>query len=396
MFVLLQKPPDEALSYALLKFSRRQPFYSTLAFFLNPVLSDDCRTAATDGLGIWINPDFFTELTLEQQVGLLWHEVLHIAFEHAFRRGERDRRLWNIACDFVANQMIVDAGGDIPPGGCLDNRFKDLIEEEVYARLLPDMEDIKKRYSKFADLLDVEPLSSQEGERLRQRARSALLKAAHAGRLIGELPAGVARYLARILKPEQDWRALLAEYLTTTKKSDYDWMTPNRRNAAFDFFLPGYRQAGTLEHVAVVIDTSGSIGEDELPRFIGEILGIVGLCSPNTLTVVPCDAKVYAPIQFDATPEADEVMAALSVKGVLKGGGGTDMPAALDWIEQAAGRYELNPPPAVVLVMTDGFTPFGKEGDYPVIWCIAGDAGKVAPPPWGRVVWMGEPSHADD
>jgi predicted metal-dependent peptidase len=380
---------DEALSHALLKLSRQQPFFSALAFYLNPEFSDapGISTAGTAGFHLWLNPGFFSAQTLQERVGLLLHEVMHVAFEHVFRRGGRDPRRWNAACDFVVNQMIKDAGGEIPKGGCLDPQYAGLLEEEVYGRL---PKSIEIRFpAKLYDLLENEPqASSGEGESqpspheielLRQRARAALLQAALTARMMGALPAGIARYLDIIRQPEQDWRALLADYLTALEKGDYDWMRPSRRSAALGIVLPDIRRVAALEHAVIVVDTSGSIAQEELAYFIGEILGVVDLCFPRALTVLPCDAQVYAPISFDSIPDAETVMEALHSQEALRGGGGTDMPAALDWIDRAAFLY----PPAVVLVMTDGYTDFGKARDYPVVWCITRDG---PAPSWGHTV----------
>jgi predicted metal-dependent peptidase len=378
--------PEEALAHALFKLSRQEPFFSTLAFYLDPVFSDapTLPTAATDGLRVWLNRRFFSALGLRQRVGLLLHEVMHVAFEHVFRRGDRDPKRWNIACDFVINEMITEAGGAIPQGGCLDPRYEGLVEEEIYARL---PKGIEKRYRNFMDLLEeaLARLSPSEREALRARVRGVLMQAAHATRLIGKLPAAVERYLDLIRQPEQDWRALLAEYLTALQKNDYDWLHPHRRGAALGLVLPGLRSLGALEHAAIVVDTSGSIGDAELAYFIAEILGIVDLCYPRALTILPCDAEVYPPLVFDYTPDAETVLAALCRQNALKGGGGTDMPAALDWIERAAMTGELASPPAVVLVMTDGHTPFGEARDYPVVWCIT-EAREA--PGWGHVIRM--------
>jgi predicted metal-dependent peptidase len=210
-----------------------------------------------------------------------------------------------------------------------------------------------------------------------------LVQAAHAARMMGTLPAGVDRYLDIIRQPEQDWRALLAEYLTGLQKGDYDWTRPSRRAAALDLILPGIRPTPALEHVAIVVDTSGSISREELGYFIGEILGIVEQCSPSALTILPCDAKVYTPISFDQVPDAETVIEAFGRRNALRGGAGTDMPAALDWIDDARQRAGFSTPPSVALVMTDGHTPFGAARDYPVVWCVTADGPE---PPWGHTI----------
>jgi predicted metal-dependent peptidase len=272
----------------------------------------------------------------------------------------------------------------LPPGGAYDEAYKGLIEEEVYAKLPPGIENC------FASCLwDL----WENNQSLRDKVRALVLQAAQAARMTqGSLPGGIGRYLNEILQPEQDWRALLAEYLTAQEKSDYDWMRPNRRNSVLNnvlnlnIFLPGIHQSGALEHVAIVVDTSGSIGQEELARFVGEILGIVEVCYPRIVTIIPCDAEVYPPLVFDRVPQSAEVMAQLQTGEALKGGGGTSMPVALDWIDNGMTTQAFDSSPNVVLVMTDGLTDFGEARNYPVIWCITSPESVVADPPWGRVV----------
>jgi predicted metal-dependent peptidase len=372
----------QALSEAMIRLTRGDVFFSTLAFLLNPQISDDpvLLTACTDGTRILLNPDYFKSLNPQEQVALLKHEVLHVAFEHNFRRGGRRPKRWNIACDYIVNQIIKKEGGMLSPDDAYDEAYKGMIEEELYETLPADIED--KFVGNLWDLRDM--MEGRLTPEARAKIRGLVLQAAHTARMTqGRLPFGIERYLDEILQPEQDWRALLAEHLTAQAKSDYDWMRPNRRNSVHKAYLPAIQQIGALDHVAIVVDTSGSIGEKELARFIGEILGIVEVCYPRTLSIIPCDAEVYPALVFDSVPQSAEVMTQLQTSGALKGGGGTDMPVALDWIES---NQTFNTPPAVVLVMTDGYTDFGEERHYPVIWCITADASHVADPSWGRVV----------
>ena len=374
---------SKALSDTLVRLTRGNVFYSTLAFYLNPQFTQapGLLTACTDGLRILLNPRFFMGLTPQEQVALLKHEILHVAFEHIFRRKGRHPKRWNIACDCVINQIIKEEGGTLLPGSAYDEACQGLIEEEVYEKLPAGIED------EFAtSLWDLWEISQCANRALCAKARDLVLQAAQAARMTqGDLPVGIGRYLDEFLQPEQDWRALLADYLTAQEKSDYDWMRPNRRNSVLNVYLPAIRQLGALEHIAIVVDTSSSIGTEELARFIGEILGIVEVCYPRTLSVIPCDAKVYPPLVFDGVPQGADVMQQLQTSGALKGGGGTNMTVALDWIGRAS---TFNTPPAVVLVMTDGETDFGNERNYPVIWCITETEKAVADPAWGRVVRM--------
>ncbi len=71
------------------------------------------RSVPTAGAGFYnnnyqlvVNPDFFNPLPLEQRMGILVHETLHIILKHIFRKGERDHKLFNVAADIALNQSI--------------------------------------------------------------------------------------------------------------------------------------------------------------------------------------------------------------------------------------------------------------------------------------------------
>jgi predicted metal-dependent peptidase len=449
------KTPEEALSRALLKLSRQDPFFSTLAFYLNPHLVKNTAIymAATNGETIFINSDAFVKMDLKKQVGLIMHEVMHVAFEHIFRRGDRDFALWNIACDYVINGMILEAGGDLPEGGCTKKEYEGLIEEEVYARLPKNSS--KKYAQKLYDLFESDILdksfsidaskdpgskgkskdsgkddskdsdssndsasnntndnddsgskeeSSKDNQKpstgykslpynlsdqaKRMRVRSLIVQAAHVARSIGSLPAGISRYLDSLLQPAEDWRLLLAEYLLSLKKSDFDWTYPSRRSSVLGLVLPGLRPNPVLDHIAVVVDTSCSISDKELAYFISEILGILEQCYPRFLTVLPCDTEVHNPLIFEEIPDSGVVLEALTKEGAIQGGGGTNMHAALDWIEET--KISDYNPPTVALVMTDGETPFGEPTSFPVLWCITQ---KEIVSPWGHTIFL---SHLEE
>ncbi len=68
-----------------------------------------CPTMATDGFNIFINPYFVEEITEEETIGVLAHEVMHCILGHSDRRGDRDPELWNIAIDYATNLILSDA-----------------------------------------------------------------------------------------------------------------------------------------------------------------------------------------------------------------------------------------------------------------------------------------------
>ena len=66
---------------------------------------------------------------------MLAHEVLHCALAHQCRRGKRELGLWNAACDYAVNPILLDNGMTLPADALVDPAFRDLSSEEIYARL---------------------------------------------------------------------------------------------------------------------------------------------------------------------------------------------------------------------------------------------------------------------
>jgi predicted metal-dependent peptidase len=111
-----------------------KPFLGALVLRL-PVLAADpkwCRTTATDARALYYNPDYIATLDLEQTKFALAHEALHCALSHFHRRGHRDKRRWDIACDYAVNPLLVADGLKPPPNVLLLDGFEDMTAEEIY------------------------------------------------------------------------------------------------------------------------------------------------------------------------------------------------------------------------------------------------------------------------
>jgi predicted metal-dependent peptidase len=192
----------------------------------------------------------------------------------------------------------------------------------------------------------------------------------------GAVPAGLLRWAEELLGSRVDWRRVLAAEVrrgvaAVAGAVDYSYRRPSRRAAAVpDVVLPTMQRP--VPEVAVVVDTSGSMTEKLLGRALSEVEAIVrtlGLAQRG-LPVLVCDAAVHV---------VQRVAAASRLE--LRGGGGTNMGQGLE----AAGQ--LKPRPSVVVVLTDGFTPWpstAPRGLRVVIGLLR--QGGRRPPDWARVV----------
>jgi predicted metal-dependent peptidase len=119
--------------------------------------------------------------------------------------------------------------------------------------------------------------------------------------------------------------------------------------------------------VAIVIDTSGSMSDDDLGAALAEVTGVlreVGIRG-NRVTVLACDADVQA---VSRVTSAEQIS--------LDGGGGTDMRIGISAALAGSDR------PQVVIVLTDGYTPWPAESpSCRLIAALIGDE-PPAPPAW--------------
>lgn len=134
--------------------------------------------------------------------------------------------------------------------------------------------------------------------------------------------------------------------------------------------LPTLRQP--VPEVAVVCDTSGSMSDELLALVLAEVEGLLSTVGVRgqSVRVIACDAAAHT---------AQRVSSAAQVQ--LYGGGGTDMGAGI------AAAAELRPKPSVIVVLTDGYTPWPlapPSGTHVVVGLL-GPAPPAAPS-WARSV----------
>ncbi|QJT08999.1 vWA domain-containing protein [Oceanidesulfovibrio marinus] len=119
-----------------------QPFFAHLALRLDLQEDPTCRTAWSDGRVLAYNPAYIEVMPLAKVKGLQCHEVLHLACGHHLRRGDRDKAMWNKACDYAINPILLDAGMELPGGYLDDPAHHGKSADAIYANLV-DREESK-------------------------------------------------------------------------------------------------------------------------------------------------------------------------------------------------------------------------------------------------------------
>jgi len=316
----------------------------------------------TDGLRIYLGKGV-GELDDRQLAALLAHIAMHIALKHPLRAraiAERERldpALVNFLADAKANQYLPPSvqlalsglGAAATPhdvelhlgirdaeAKSLEELAREARERELPSRLQPSS-DLGAAGAGALEVLNEgeEPPSGALDEREVERLVERKVFAAYwAARSAGAVPGYAERVVSEVARAKVDWRRLLASKLRTLFARDYRpaWTKLNKK---LPTLLPGrlYSEGPT---VVALLDTSGSISEHELQRFVGEVYGIAR-GARGRLIVIPFDATAYEPIEVRSGSEPIR----------LRGGGGTMIKDAL----KAAEKYMA--PGAKIVILSD-------------------------------------------
>src|ERR1043166_6994622 len=123
---------EAALSLLRTRLCSRTPFLGSLLLFAKIIATETISTAATNGRQIFINPQFFAQLTLDQQEAVLLHEVLHAALLHVSRGIGRHAERWNIAADIVVNGVLAREGFSLPENSVRAQALEQFNCEEIF------------------------------------------------------------------------------------------------------------------------------------------------------------------------------------------------------------------------------------------------------------------------
>jgi predicted metal-dependent peptidase len=342
--------PQEALSKTKIQLMSREDttFFTTVCFSLIHEFDNKVSTAQTNGKVIKFNPDFFMSLPPEEQLFLLIHETLHVALMHTVRVNTRNPKRFNIAADHVINLMLLERRFKMPKNGLADPQYKGMSTEEVYD-LLPD----DAGEDDFTMDLDGSEASEELTAEIQDIVVRASIQSKMAGDKPGSIPDEIQIFLNKLLNPKLPWYKILRRYIQSTSKSDYSFQRPNRRFMP-DHYLPSLHSESLVD-LAIAVDTSGSVSDEEFLVFISEMAGILKMMKPEKMTVIQFDTQIK-----EVTPVKD-INALKNIE--FRGRGGTEIYPVMEW----ANTHK----PKVLIVFTDGDFYFrGASTKVNTIWLI--------------------------
>ena len=359
----------------------RHPFFGNMATRMRVQNCDDwCPTAATDGRNLYYNTQFFNMLTNKQIEFVIAHEILHCVFDHIVRREDREPRIYNIACDYLVNNLLVrDKIGERVDQIQIfqDFKYDNWSSEDVYDDIKDKHDD--EELEALGQLLDEHvdwekdgdegegnnapgagdkegkgkgkgrpTYSKDELKKIRDEIKESMITSAQSAGA-GNTPGEISRMIKELTEPKMNWRELLRQQIQSTIKSDFTFSRPSRKGWHTGAILPGMNFQDTID-ICIGIDMSGSIGDIQAQDFLGEVKGIMDEYQDYKIKLWCFDTRVYNEQDFSADGGTD------LAEYDIQGGGGTDFDA--NWLYMK--EHDIQP--KKFIMFTDGY-PFGSWGD---------------------------------
>ena len=292
-----------------------EPFFAALSRKVEKIADPSIPTA-----GVWVNPnsgvfemrynpEFMGGLPEAHIKGVLKHEFYHLIFDHVTTRkpDHVPHKLWNIAADLAINSHIAN---ELPETACVPGRgpFEDLplgMSAEWYLANMPKKDEGEGEGSgegsgdgegdsegSFDDHSGWEEASGSDAsalakERLKNAIKDAAQEAAKSPKGFGSMSGELKQEILKRLETKVDWKKVLRYFVKTSQRSNRR-ASIKRINKRYAYIHPG-KKVQRRAKIAIAIDQSGSVSDDMLSAFFGELNKLAKLAE---FTVVPFDTQV--------------------------------------------------------------------------------------------------------
>ena len=360
--------------------------YSGIIMIGRTEVKDDVPTACTDGRNTYYGRDYMAKQASNKRKGVILHENLHKAFRHTTvwrHLFKENPNMANMACDYVINLMIMDGDNSfvsLPDGALLDHKYKGLdagtvyrmIKEEakggtVHVKTVGDQEGKDVPVIEIGNGLDehdwesAEGMTNEEKETLAKDIDQALRQGAI---LAGKMSANVPREISDVLEAKVDWREAMREFVTSfcVDKDESTWRRPSRRWIGQDVYMPSMI-GESVGRIVIGIDMSGSIGDEEVGQFLGEVKKICETVKPEGIDLLYWDTRVCQHEKYEQD-QLDNLISSTKPRG----GGGTDPQCIVNYMDKKKIKAEC------AVILTDGYVSSWGEGwSCPTLWGITTD-----------------------
>lgn len=348
----------------------KEPFYGLFLIMLNKVWTDKVPTAGVGKNGInfqlYINEKFWSELSDFHKMGVLKHELLHVAFFHVTEFEHLDdKKLANVAMDCEINQYIDKSW--LPEGACtlevlnkeLDLKMLPKKGTQYYYDILKQVKD--QKLEELKEMLKDSHLTWEEFDTMDEATKKLAAKqiehilkevADNVSKSRGTVPSEFQELLDKINNqepPKFDWRGYLRRFAGASMNI-YTKKLRRKFNKRFEA-NPGLK-IKKKKHILVAVDTSGSVSNEELKEFFQEINHIAK--TGSDVTVLQCDTAITSIKPYKINQEIN-----------IKGRGGTSFDPVIEYYNEKQKEYSC------LIYLTDGEAPAPEKAKGKMLWVMS-------------------------
>jgi len=393
--------------------------YGSVMLMGNSEVAEGIPTAYTDGENKRYGKEFMATLSDAEARAVVLHENLHVALLHIHRHKDlmkEDHVLANVSMDIVVNNIIDNIKGQhqsqplckLPESAIIDHKFDGWAVREIYNELQKQNPQRKQKGSgggggscesddgdetngsgqgeviningkqvtvADSDEHDMSGANGKDVKELKEFEEKVGRALREGSMLAGRLGANIPREISQSLEIPINWKDEFRDFVTNNVrgKDELTWRRFNRNLLANDILAPS-EDTETLTEVCVGIDTSGSIGTEELGAFAYQLQMICDVCKPDTVRILWWDTEVHGEQVFAGDSP--------NIKDILKpmGGGGTMVSCVSDYLKDK--KYT----PDCLVIFTDGYVedkPRWETG-FDTLWLVTEN--RNFKPPKGKLV----------
>lgn len=359
------------------KLSKGWGFYASVLYQMPMVEKSSLPTMATDGKSIFYNAEFTDALSEPELDGVKVHEAYHRILKHHLRMGKRDAELWNIACDYAINPIIIQSGLVLPEGALIDAKFKGMSAEKIYDLLKQDQGDDgnggggsgQPQPQAWGNVEDQGGDMSEDQIKSEEATINAqVVMAVNSMKTeAGKLPANIKEIIDEMKRSQIDWKDVLRRFVGGDQPEGYSYRRPNRRQWYLNEVVTPVSNKIGCGDIVVGIDTSGSVSSIELSHFLGELNAIAESSGAESVTIITCDYDVQDVVRYEKGDQIEDI--------VCKGRGGTRVMPVFDYIAENNINVDN------FIYFTDmGIGDYPQQDvGYPILWVSSDMRGEEAP-----------------
>ena len=366
----------------------KENFYGYFLFQMGREIRFDITSATSINFKeakyvMYFNPIIFLELNMEQMQSTIKHEILHVLSQHLIRlkdfKDKYSTLALNLAMDVVVNQCLDCLCPYSITLEYINNKYNlnlekfktfeyylekiqtelDLQEENDEGEIVDNNEnvavdfDAEKTHDIWEECIEIdEKILRDFTEKFADNAKK------------GSVPTYIENMIKSLKnsKGELPWNLYLKKLMGTIEANKKKTITRRNRRQPNRLDLRGELRGHKAE-IAVAIDISGSISDEEFKQAIKEVLTIVKSHNQE-ITIIECDKEIKRTYKVKSPKDIKERVAS---------GGGTKFLPVFEY----ANNKKIN----LLIYFTDGKGEEKleiKPRGYKTLWVISGRGEKLS------------------